>query len=146
MSQPTVRSRVVLTSFVWETELNVNVCKYKKATKKLQEQVGMVGWKSTQTRGGSIPWACAHSNKMAFRYEPSNQMCRKCLVLTVNSMLKPLMHHCTAPCKTELIYAWIKLKGQGSHELVLEMKRKKREERMTIGCFLNSWFWYVQLF
>ena len=30
------------------------------------------------------------------------------------------MYHCTARYKTELIYAWIKVKGQGSQELALE--------------------------
>ena len=65
---------------------------------------------------------------MAFRDEPSNRMRRKYLASTVNGTLKP-MYHCTAPYKTELIYAWIKLKGQGSNELALEMKKKKKKER-----------------
>ena len=46
--------------------------------------------------------------------------------------------HCTASSKMKLIYVYTRLKGSGSPELALEMRK---EEIMTKLPFLkNSWF------
>ena len=57
-------------------------------------------------------------------------------------MTKP-MQCCTAQYKIESIYVQTGLKGQGSPELALEIRKK---ERLTICDYLTSWFRHTIVF
>ena len=46
--------------------------------------------------------------------------------------------HCTAPSKMKLIYVYSRLKGWGSPELALEMRKKERKN--------DKWLFFINLF
>ena len=62
--------------------------------------------------------------------------------------LGKLSHHCTSRSKMESIHTCTKsrMKGQGSRELVEELKKEIKKERLTIDDFIRVWFTLTQLF
>ena len=53
-----------------------------------------------------------------------------------------LSHNCTSRSKMELIDTITRMKGQGSHELVDELKKERNDFEMSssqvLDCFLND--------